>query len=153
MRSTRPWTTSSALALLAAVACSRGAHRDDPAAEPAPAAEDDLARDACACTTLPCVDAIEQKIVATGVESAVKQRAADCADQIGRKLFLGPFHALTDDLCACADRACYDALGPRVNALMDPRSMKAAFTPAFIDEMRTTATRFDACDAKWRGRK
>jgi len=153
MRSTRRWTTSSALALLAMVACSRGAHRDDPSAAGSQAIEDDLARDACACTTLQCVDAIEQQIVAAGVVGAVKLRAADCADQLGRKVFLTPFHALTDDLCACADRACYDGLGPRVNALIDPRTIKAAFTPAFLDEMKATATRYAACDAKWSGGK
>lgn len=122
------------------------------------AADEPLVAQACACQTLGCIDTVQQRFVArTQGQHATPEALAQAeATRAGIDRCTSPLVAqlehditdVTDALCACADRACYDGLRDRVNAVFS-RDNGAALPPAALERIRATVERFDACDRRF----
>ncbi len=122
------------------------------------AADEPLVAEACACRTLGCIDAVQQRFVArTQGQHATPEALAQAeATRAGIERCTAPLVAqlerditdVTDALCACADRACYDGLRDRVNAVFS-RDNGAALPPATLERIRGTVERFEACDRRF----
>jgi hypothetical protein len=148
------------LAVLAVAACSGDKEPGQPA--PAPADERprvaELADEGCACANLGCIDQVQQTLVrigerqhgsaeATRATEAARERLDACTARLAKAL-LSSIAELTDELCACPDRPCYDALRPKVNSLFS-RSNAAAVPPPILAEIQREVARFNRCDERF----
>ena len=111
---------------------------------------DRIADAACACPTLACV--AEQhsemtRVLAGDTAHPALRRLTLCLDTLA-DAFLTDVRTLTDDLCACPDRACYDALKPRVDAVFSSDNV-ANVGPEMLTRIQTEVQRFEACDFRF----
>lgn len=128
-----------------------------PSREPTPATPMPFAKRACACTELWCLveqerafrDAVASQHPSEGavaVAEATRDAIEACAAPLRRDT-IAALITLTDELCACQDRACYDALGSRraqVTRLPRPQDMGQAWA----QEVLPILTRYQECDTR-----
>lgn len=148
------------LTLLAVAACSGDKESEQPAP---PRTEDrprvaELADEGCACENLGCIDRVQQTMTrisarqhgsanATRAAEAARERLDACTTRLAKALVTS-IAGLTDELCACPDRACYDALRPKVDSLFS-RSNAAAIPPPILAEIQREVARFNRCDERF----
>lgn len=118
----------------------------------------ELAREACACKDLECMDA-RQRVLRNMLEATHDSQAAvddrelalarvsQCTDELAVRLET-EINALAADLCACPDRACYEALRPRVDQVFS-RDNAADIGPAMLARIRAATDRFAQCDERF----
>ena len=116
-----------------------------------PRSQVDLVADAaCACTTLACAASQHHELTLLlngDVHHTALRRLTICIDTLAEQ-FLTEVRAVTDDLCSCADRACYDALDPQVWQVFSEDNV-ANVGPQMLERLATEVERFNSCDRRF----
>lgn len=85
--------------------------------------------------------------IACGTPAPSQWHVTRCIDRLA-ETFFAEVRTLADDLCACTDRACYDALAPRISRVFSEENV-ANVGPEMVERLTVEFQRFNRCDARF----